>query len=219
MRLHRFNRSILAITLSAFSLFVTACGGKDESANRSSSGNANAQAPAPDVAGNRNAQANSNRTGEPGDSSPAEFEGRDGSVVRAGFDVAPALLREIRTAEQNGFDRIVFEFEGNDIPNYNIQYTDKPVSQCGSGEAVQVAGAGKMEVKFHSANAHTEAGQATIKDRERRLNQPILKELEITCDFEAEVAVVLGVSAPNRYRVLDLHNPTRVVIDIKHKNQ
>ncbi len=209
----RFKRSIIAISLSAFSLFVMACGGKDESANRASSSNANTQAPVE----NRNAQGNSNRTGEQGDSSPDEFEGSDGSVVRAGFDVAPALLREIRTAEQNGFDRIVFEFEGADIPNYNIRYSDKPV-QCGSGEVVKVAGNGRMEVKFNPSNAHTEAGQPTIKDRERRLNQPVLKELEITCDFEAEVAAVLGVSAPNRYRVLNLYNPTRVVINIKHKN-
>ena len=217
MKLQRFKWSIIAITLSAFSLCVIACVGKDESANRSSSNNASAQAAASDAAGNSNAQGNSNRTGEPGDSSPDEFEGSDGSVVRTGFDVAPALLREIRTAGQNGFDRIVFEFEGNDVPNYNIRYTNKPVSQCGSGEAVTVAGNGRMEVLFHSANAHTEAGQPTIK-RERSLNQPVLKELEITCDFEAEVAVVLGVSAPNRYRVLNLYNPTRVVIDIKHKN-
>jgi hypothetical protein len=206
MTSHKFKRSIIATGLVVFSILIMAC-----------AGNANRQAPAPDTAGSRNAQANSNRTVEPGDTSPDEFEGRDGSVIRAGFDVAPALLREIRTAEQNGFDRVVFQFEGDDIPNYTIQYSKEPV-QCGSGKAVQVAGAGKMEVKFNSSNAHTEAGQPTIKDRERRLNQPILKELEISCDFEAQVGVVLGVSAPNRYRVLDLYKPTRVVIDIKHKN-
>lgn len=218
MRSQRFKLIIIAIGLLAFSLFVMACGGKDESVNRASSSNANAQAPAPDAAANRNAPGNSNRTGETGDASPDEFEGTTLPAVHTGFNGAPALLREIRTAEQNGFDRVVFEFEGDDIPDYTIRYSDKPVLQCGSGEAVQVAGAGRMEVKFNPSSAHTEAGQPTVKDRERRLNQSILKELEITCDFEAEVAFALGVSAPNRYRVLNLSKPARVVIDIKHKN-
>jgi hypothetical protein len=219
MTSQNFKLSILAISLSAFSLFVMACAGKNESSNQSSSGNANAQAPPPAGAENRNATGNSNRTGEPGDSSPDEFEGTAGSVSRAGFDVAPALLREIRTAEQDGFDRVVFEFEGAEIPNYRVEYIDKPVRQCASGKVVPIAGDGWLEVKFHSTNAHTETGQPTIKDRERRLSLPILKELEITCDFEAEVAVVLGVASPNRYRALNLYNPTRVVVDIKHKNK
>jgi len=43
-----------------------------------------------------------------------------------------------------------------------------------------------------------------------------VKELISTCDFEAEVEWVAGVASPNRYRVLELRNPTRLVVDIKH---
>ena len=148
-----------------------------------------------------------------------EFEGTAGSVFHKTYKGGPVLLREIRTAEQNGFDRVVFEFDGPEIPNYQVEYVDKPVLQCGSGDVVQVAGDGWLEIRFNPANAHTEAGQPTIAYRERSLSLPILKELEITCDFEAEVAMVLGVSSPNRYRVLNLSDPTRVVINIKHKNR
>ena len=201
-----FKQSSLTISMLLFSLFVIACAGKNESNNQTSSGNANVQAPPPAAAENRNAASD-------------EFEGTAGIVVRKEFKGAPVLLREIRTAEQNGFDRIAFEFDGPEIPNYKVEYVDKPVRQCGSGDVTQVAGDGWLEIRFNPANAHTEAGQPTIADRERRLSLPVLKELEITCDFEAEVAVVLGVSSPNRYRVLNLSNPTRVVIDIKHTNK
>jgi hypothetical protein len=44
---------------------------------------------------------------------------------------------------------------------------------------------------------------------------PIVKEYEFSCDFEGEVQVVLGVSSPNRYRVTELQNPTRLIVDIQ----
>jgi hypothetical protein len=219
MKAESMKRNILVISLSVLSLFVTACAGKNGAVNQNSSGNSNAQVATTGAAENRNAADNSNRAVEPGDASPDDFEGTTGRVIRTGIDVAPALLRDIRTAAQDGFDRVVFEFEGDEVPNYKVEYIDKPVRQCGSGNVAQVAGDGWLEVKFKATNAHTEAGQATIAARERRLSLPSLKELEITCDFEAEVVVVLGVSSPNRYRVLNLYKPTRVVVDIKHKNK
>jgi hypothetical protein len=217
IRNENIKRKVLAVTLVCFSLLGISCAGKNGTANQNSSGNANNQTAAPAGAENRNL-ANSNQAAEPGDASADEFEGMN-SVTRAGFSMAPALLREIRTAEQNGYDRVVFEFEGGEAPNYEMAYMREPAQQCGSGDAVQVAGEGRLGVKFTPANAHTEAGRATIAARERRLNLPILKELEITCDFEAEVAVVLGVSSPNPFRVLILRDPTRVVVDIKHENK
>jgi hypothetical protein len=71
-------------------------------------------------------------------------------------------------------------------------------------------------VRLIPAQAHTEAGEATIKDRERHLNLPVLRELESVCDFEADVTWVLGVAARNRFRVQELPGPARLVIDIQH---
>jgi hypothetical protein len=218
MKAENMKRNILVISLSVLSLFVIACADKNGAVNQNSSGNSNAQGAITGAAENRNAADNSNRAVESAEASPDQFEGTTGSVTRAGFDVAPALLREIRTASQDGFDRVVFEFAGDEVPNYDVMYIDKPVRQCGSGNVAQVAGDGWLEVKFKATNAHNDAGQPTIAERERRLSLPILKELEITCDFEAEVVAVLGVSSPNPYRVLNLYKPTRVVVDIKHKN-
>ena len=102
------------------------------------------------------------------------------------------------------------------MPGYKVEYIDKPVRQCGSGNTVPIAGDGWLEINMTQAAAHDDKGNATVKNREQKLDFPILKEAEMTCDFEAEVAVVLGVTKPNKYRVLELKNPTRLAIDIKH---
>ncbi len=130
---------------------------------------------------------------------------------------AVAILRDVRSARHSSYDRVVFEFNGKEMPSYRIEYIDKPVRACGSGDVVPFVGDGWLEVRFSDAQAHTPEGEPTIKDRTRSPNLPVVKDLKITCDFEAEVTWVLGVSSPNRYRVLELSNPTRLVIDIKHR--
>lgn len=144
------------------------------------------------------------------------FEGTAGIVEKQRPDAPVAVLREVRSARQEGFDRVVFEFEGSALPGYHVEYVDRPVLQCGSGEPVQVAGDGWLEVRLTPAQAHTEAGEATVKERERRLSLPVLKELESTCDFEAHVTWVLVVASPNRYRVQELSNPARLIVDVRH---
>ncbi len=44
----------------------------------------------------------------------------------------------------------------------------------------------------------------------------MLQELELTCDFEAEVTWVFGNAKPNKYRVMELREPTRLVVDVQH---
>jgi hypothetical protein len=130
-------------------------------------------------------------------------------------DMHPVTLRKIRAGRHASFDRVVFEFTGSAVPGYHIEYVDRPVRQCGSGDTVRVAGDGWLSVRLTPAQAHTDAGRPTISYRERRLRFPLLKELQSTCDFEGEVEWVLGVSSPNRYRVMELSNPARLVVDIK----
>lgn len=126
-----------------------------------------------------------------------------------------ATLIDVQTGRHPDFDRVVFEFR-NHVPGYRLEYVDKPVRQCGSGDAVELAGDGWLEVTLEPAAAHTEAGEATVRERERSLELPVLRELELTCDFEAQVQWVLGVASPNRYQVLELEAPPRLVVDVRH---
>jgi len=153
---------------------------------------------------------------EAGDTTSSTFTGTAGIVEKEAQSDSIAILREVRTARHDAFDRVVFEFEGNTLPGYHVEYIDKPVRACGSGEVVPLAGDGWLEVRMIPARAHTEEGAPTVTQRERRLDYPVLRELKATCDFEADVTWVLGVASPNRYRVLELANPSRLVIDVRH---
>ncbi|AKI99842.1 hypothetical protein ATI61_104733 [Archangium gephyra] len=134
-------------------------------------------------------------------------------VKRSGF--APVTLREARTARNEGFDRLVLQFDGDQLPGYHIEYVDKPVIKCGSGDPTEVAGQGWLQVRVQPAQAH-EGTQVTVAERERKPALPVLQELEMTCDFEGEVTWVLGVKSPHKYRVMELREPTRLVVDVQH---
>ena len=146
----------------------------------------------------------------------ADFEGTAGITNKKYEIKSAAVLKEVRTAQHNGYDRVVFEFEGVEMPGYKIEYIDKPVRQCGSGNPVNLKGDGWLEIRFYPANAHTKEGKPTVENRELVPNHKIIRELKSTCDFEAEVIWVLGVSSPNKYRISELKNPTRLAVDIKH---
>jgi hypothetical protein len=122
----------------------------------------------------------------------------------------------VRSARHAGFDRVVFEFAAEARPGYHVEYIDKPVRKCGSGDTTPIAGDGWLEVRFEPTDAHTPSGAPTITKREQQVELGVLRELEQTCDFEAQVTWVLGVSRPNRYRVLALKQPARIVVDIRH---
>ena len=134
-------------------------------------------------------------------------------VPRSGF--APVTLREVRTARNEGFDRLVLQFDGAQLPGYHVEYVDKPVIKCGSGDPTEVAGQGWLQIRVQPAQAH-EGAQVTVAERERKPGLPLVQELELTCDFEGEVTWVLGVKSPNKYRVLELREPTRLVVDVQH---
>ena len=71
-------------------------------------------------------------------------------------------------------------------------------------------------MRLYPAYAHEEDGRPTVPERELRPQLPIVLEIERTCDFEAVVTWVLGVRSPNRYRVLELSEPPRLVVDVAH---
>jgi hypothetical protein len=192
---------------------------KFENAASDQKSNANIQ-----KAGNTFAQNAGNQSGLNGveNSSPRadmaerNFEGTAGITEKKYEIKQTAILEDVRVGRHEGFDRVVFEFEDAELPSYRVAYIDKPVRACGSGDVVPLAGEGWLEIRFTSAAAHNENGEATVKNRAQSPNLKIIKEMKSTCDFEAEVEWVLGVAAPNKYRVLELKNPTRLAIDIKH---
>lgn len=136
-----------------------------------------------------------------------------GVVASDRGDLEVATLLAVRTARHPDYERIAFEFDR--LPNYKVEYIDRPVIACGSGDTVPLPGDAWLEVDLRPTNAHTEQGRPTIETRTFAPAYPNLLELRLTCDFEAQVTWVAGVRSPNRFRVTELRNPARLVVDIR----
>lgn len=145
-----------------------------------------------------------------------DFKGTAGIVKKAFTGKESTVLKSVRTGRHEHFDRVVFEFDVG-LPGYHVEYVDKPVRQCGSGDTMPVAGDGWLQVRMTPARAHTEEGRPTIPEQERALELGVLRELQRTCDFEGEVTYVLGAASPNHFRVIELNSPPRLVVDVRHR--
>jgi len=150
-----------------------------------------------------------------GNAIPAAFTGTLNPRHQSHAATHVVLLQKIETGCCIGFDRVVFTFEGFHHPTWRARYVNPPIQQCASGNNIPLAGNGFLQLSMDTAQAHTDAGQPTV-ERDRQLNCHNLKQLVLTCDFEAKVGVALGVSAKTPYRVVELQNPTRLVIDVKN---
>jgi hypothetical protein len=127
-----------------------------------------------------------------------------------------ATLRAVRLGVNEGFDRMVIEFADGRQPGYLVEYVDRPVRQCGSGDPVQIAGDGWLRIRMRPARGHDDQGRATISDRHRTPRMPLIREMRFTCDFEADTEIVIGVGSPNRFRVFEQTDPARLVVDVQH---
>jgi hypothetical protein len=79
-----------------------------------------------------------------------------------------------------------------------------------------VAGTGRLIVRFEPAQAHDDHGSLAPAERHRTPGQPAVRELTMICDFEGQVAWVLGITAPSEYRVSEHTGPARLVLDVRH---
>jgi hypothetical protein len=169
-------------------------------------------------------------TPEPGDPTPPPPT--DGTVDPLGFgqtedwSVKPwptdpatevAVLKEVRLGvhpEEGGWERIVFEFEGDEVPGGVIGYVEE-AAQCGSGETVELEGEAILGIRLEGAQAHDDDGNVTVNMLEFEGPGGAIIEGMQACDFEAHVDWFLGMDEVSRFKVTRLEGPARLVVDIK----
>ena len=145
---------------------------------------------------------------------PPEFEGSRDPVEIPG-DGSGAQLVDVRAARDEGFDRVVFEFEGAQ-PGANVAYVSPPVTACGSGMPVDVAGGALLQVRMSPAAAHDDAGTTTFDLQELNPGLPTILVVVQTCDFEGELTWVVGLTSEVDFVTMTLPDPFRIVIDAAH---
>ena len=111
---------------------------------------------------------------------------------------------------------MVIDLGSDAIPGYHVEYVDTPVRQCGSGNELRLAGDAWLQIRLEPAQAHDDAGAVTVQERSLMPRLPNVLEVRLICDFEGQVEWIAGVRSPEPFRILELRDPSRLVIDVRH---
>lgn len=161
-------------------------------------------------------------TAEP---APADGAGpmQEGSTERqsaASSGTTTALLTDVRSAAHDGYDRVVFEFSGETVPGYDVQYADGNVTQDGSGTTVEIAGDAGLTVRMSpAADADLTDPDAprtySGADRIATGRDGGVVELARIGGFEGVLTWAIGVAARADFTVSTLGSPARIVVDVR----
>jgi hypothetical protein len=127
-----------------------------------------------------------------------------------------AQLTDVRIGQHDGYDRIVFEFDGG-IPPYTISEATPPFTEDPSGLPLEVEGAYAWQIVLNGGTKMTPEGASSYAgSTDFTPDFDKLVELVEGGDFEAVSTWYVGMSGSSCIRVLALDDPARLVIDIEH---
>jgi hypothetical protein len=128
----------------------------------------------------------------------------------AGF----AKLVGLRAGRHATYDRVVFQLDGPIPSYYSVRYV--PVVHLdGSGDPLRLRGTAFLEVVIR-APTHDQNYRPVLTPTRLRPEFPALREVDVPGSFEGQTTAGIGVTHRVGFRVLELANPTRIVIDLAH---
>lgn len=130
---------------------------------------------------------------------------------------AVATVRAIRVGRHDGFDRMVFEFDGG-RPAYTV-FSTAVARTGGAGAPIEVRGTTALQIDLQASTIDMDAvGFPRTFDPAGPLvpRFPALRELRYGNEFEGLSTFAAGLRARTGFRVLELTNPTRLAIDVAH---
>lgn len=132
------------------------------------------------------------------------------------YDDYASGICKIRVSQNKNFDRVVFEFDSGK-PKYVIQYLPSNTYRDEGGER-KITIAGNHFLMLHIYNfAVGDEMPCKIKTYPKKiLNFPTLIQFKQEGWFEGIMDYLIGVKDKKPFRVIELRNPTRVVIDFRH---
>jgi len=129
-------------------------------------------------------------------------------------------LRQVRASRQKSFDRVVFEFDSA-APNYLVHYLTSRYYTDDDEVRRRIRIAGKGFLQIEMFQIPYDERQSELAGRKGfapvgKLRMPSLREIEDKGLFEGSYIFLLGQSSRSVFRVTELSNPARLVIDLKH---
>lgn len=226
------GRSARVVTAALAGMaLLAACntGGDDpapEPAGRTTSAPAeNTTAPAPsptatddegtgDDTGDGSTAAPAQETVEPTDAAEYSTEPQnDPDWPSAGGDLLPT---GVRVGSHEGYERVVFDFEGTGTPGWRVEYVEEAVED-GRGGVVDVDGDFTLQViatgvRYPEGDDETGRVAQGSYDAE---DADLVEEVHVTGIFEGQNQAFVGLVEQAPFRVFTLTEPTRLVVDVR----
>ncbi len=130
---------------------------------------------------------------------------------------AAATLRRVRVGRHDGFDRVVFEFDGGH-PAYTIGYSGVATTG-GGGVPIPAGGTTALQIDMQASTIDMTAAEyprTFSPDGPLTPRYPTLRQLHYGGEYEALSTFGAGLRARTGFRVLELSNPTRLAVDVAH---
>lgn len=132
-----------------------------------------------------------------------------------------AVVKDIRAARHDGFDRVVVEFEGT-FGRWSVSYADR-ITEDPTGDPVDLRGSAFLAVVIANATfdniVQAEGGVPHVAyEGPRRVapGLPAVQEVADAGDFEAVMSLGIGVAQVTGIRAYRLESPSRLVVDVAH---
>jgi hypothetical protein len=144
--------------------------------------------------------------GEP-TTGPADADGEAGTLA----------VTDVRLASHEGFDRIVFETEGDGVPGWFVEHGE--ATSQGSGAPVEVDGDANLRVAIDLVTLPPDLPDHLQVWEGERLDGPrggVVAEVVEDTIFEGIHLFFVGLDRERGFVVDRLEDPDRVVVDVHH---
>ena len=140
----------------------------------------------------------------------------DTTPVHVTHDVHPTpKVVNLRVGQHPTYDRVVVDFRGK-LAGYDVRYV-KALYYDGTGDEVPLKGARFIQIRITPAVAHDAAGHSVyVGPTLQQYQMPMLRGAAFIGDFEGDVTFGLALSHLDTFRVLEVTDPSRLVIDVHH---
>ncbi|MEV6522185.1 hypothetical protein AB0M43_09610 [Longispora sp. NPDC051575] len=129
-----------------------------------------------------------------------------------GTDSTASHLTNVRWGAHPDFDRVVLDF-GGPVPTFGVTRVSE-LTHCGSGKPVTIPGSSFVELDI-DASAHDENGSSTFPGAwQKVLSLPYVTGYAITCDFEGDFRVGVGIRGTHAVTTSTLTGPSRIAVDV-----
>lgn len=129
-------------------------------------------------------------------------------------DLAYSVCK-VSVAKLKNFDRVVFEFDGGKL-KYVIQFLPSNIYPTEGGDReIKIAGDVFMVINLYGMGVDDPPCKLKTYPKSK-LNYPTLMQIQNGVWFEGIQDFLIGVKSEKRFRVKELRNPSRLVIDFEH---